>query len=215
MTPYSPPKIKDVTIEYRLVTDQGRTPTTQQKRWFFEVPSHHVGPKSWLELVQRIFYDANVALRRREPSDYAWFYVDQVRVREVDPKAMLAWDGATSLESGLTHMPWMVSEARIVWEPSACFVVDDDGRYGVLRAQSFTQLVACREHKLHGVDIAGLAAFLQKAFPGEGDDMATGWKERLEALRVPAPAPAGAFRQVPGAGSKSGPPSQEDLGSLR
>ena len=211
MTPYSPPKIQDATIDYRLVTHEGRSRTTQRKRWFFEVPMHFVGPARWLELVQRIFYDANVVLQRRDPSDYAWFEVSQVRVREVDAKAMLTWDGKTLVDSEQTPIPWVFAERRRVWELSACYVVTDDGHYGPLPAASYTELVACRARSLAQVDDLGLASFLDKVFPGEGPDRASQWQERLETLRR-VDAPAGEFRRAPGSRPEiSGPPTHSDV----
>lgn len=212
MTPLSPRRLRDVTIEYRLVTDQGYAQSTQQKRWFFEVSPAHVGPQPWLELIQRIFYDANVALVRRDPSDRAWFYVDQVRAREVDVPAMLAWDGKP--ESLVSHLPWMAS--RIVWEPAACFSLADDGRYGPLAASDFTKLAAFRERSLPRLDDHNLTNFLELAFPGEGGSLTRCWREELDLLRHVPAAPPGVFRRAPGsAPALSGPPSNADIGPPR
>lgn len=212
MTPYTPPSLHEVRIEYRLVTPSGRTPDTQSKRWFFEVPPGPSSRASWLELVNRIFYDANVALQRREPSDPAWFFADQVRVGHVDVDAALAWNGHKSLEAGLAHLPWMVSEGRVVWEPAACFIVDPARRYAPVSAAVYTQLLAYRAREISRLDDAGLERFLEKLNPGEGAVRAGPWKIRLDALAVVPPTPKGIFRRQPqDALGSSGPPSPFDV----
>jgi hypothetical protein len=57
------------------------------------------GPR-WDELLPRIFYDANVAMRRQEPHDESWLALDDYDGRPVPVGAMLAWDGeATSAKA--------------------------------------------------------------------------------------------------------------------
>jgi hypothetical protein len=56
-----------VDLEYRLAGPFGRTPDTHRKSWYFDVAVAY-----WDELLNRLFYDANVGMRRREPDDDSW-----------------------------------------------------------------------------------------------------------------------------------------------
>jgi hypothetical protein len=60
-----------VDLTYRLAGPNGRTPDTHRKAWYFDLPT-----VDWDELLHRVFYDANVGMRRREPRDDSWLALD-------------------------------------------------------------------------------------------------------------------------------------------
>ena len=106
----------------------------------------------------------------------------------------------------------MVSEARVVWEPAACFIVDVARRYAPVSAAVFTQLLAYRARESHRLDDTGLERFLEMLHPGEGTTRAGPWKVRLDALAIVPPTPKGAFRRdVSETNRGAGPPDAFDV----
>src|SRR3712207_7892564 len=65
------------------------SPDTTPRCWYFELPRSRDTPERWQELVARIMFDTNTALRRREPGDLAWIDVESVRVFPVRPHLVL------------------------------------------------------------------------------------------------------------------------------
>jgi len=115
------------------------SPDTTPRCWYFELPRSRDTPERWQELVARIMFDTNTALRRREPGDLAWIDVESVRVFPVRPHLVL-----TMGETGPRSLAWVNFDRARVWEPAVCFYVDDEGRYDVMSAHDFTELLLNR-----------------------------------------------------------------------
>lgn len=155
--------LKQVDLTYRLATPTAVTPTTQAKRWFFEVPATTDTDDGWSELLHRIFYDSNCVLRIREPYDLSWLALEAFSVAAVNVEAALQWDGDTSLESAGERLPWCFRQ--VVWEPAICYYVNDDGRYDALDLNAYSELLAYRA-LADGADEATVRAFVGHVFPG-------------------------------------------------
>ncbi len=204
---------REAALEYRLATPQGVTPTTQSKRWFFELPQERDTPDHWEELLQRLFYDANVKMRRRQPDDHAYLKLDRYEIRPIDPMKTLAWPGQTSREQAEAHMPWQLSQ--VVWEWSSCLLVDDEGRYDGVAANDFCELIAFRMHAAGAIDDAQCIAFLQKVYPGQpnGGQLCFANREQRLANIVVIRSLPGHFRKAPGQEPLvSGPVRPGDVG---
>lgn len=189
---------REVKLEYRLATPTGVTPTTQSKRWFFEVPAARDTPDAWKELLERLFYDANVKLRRRQPSDQAYLKLDSFTVHPVDAMKTMAWSGERNQAAAEAHMPWQLS--RVVWEWSACLLVDEGGRYDGVAADDYSELIAFRLHAEGKIDDAQCIAFLQKVYPSKptnGQLCFDNREKRLANIVVIRSLP-GHFRKTPG-----------------
>lgn len=186
-----------VDLDYRLCGGSGaRSAGTQAKTWFFEVPAARADDGAWAELLHRIFYDANVALRRREPDDAAWLGLDSFRTAPVDPSAILAWDGKS-----VEPFPWIQSGQRVVWEAGPCYFVDDAGRYDLLSAHDYTELLMLRLLHAGTIDAAAFIDFFNRYFPkgkpGAGQRMYDERELRFANLVVVRDLP-GVFRKPPG-----------------
>jgi hypothetical protein len=134
----------EVKVEYGLfLASGGQAPGLQSKTWFFDVPggAPEADAEYWVELIHRIFYDANCAMRLREPGDHNWLGAVNVSTLERDPSTMLAWDGKPSQEAILTYFPWMKSVQEVVWEYGAAYYVDEQGNYDCMPAPDFTELL--------------------------------------------------------------------------
>jgi hypothetical protein len=142
MTDAAPPRhLVRVDFDYALCGPGGsRTPNTHSKSWFFEAPAARDTAELWDELLNRIVYDTNVRLRRREPNDANWLGVVALRRSEVDVAAMLASD-----DHSFDALPWFVADRNVVWEAGACYTVDDGGRYDVMTAGDYTELILWRQ----------------------------------------------------------------------
>lgn len=203
-----------VDLHYRLATPSGLSATTQTKSWFFAIPKSRDDAASWLELLHRIFYDANVALRRREPSDPAWLALDSHEVAALDPLRTLAWTGKTDDATAREFVPWFLAQRKVVWEFAASLVVDDAGRYDGLSPYDYSELMLYRALAACTVDEAGAIAFLQKLYPkpGAGQRIYGERAARLANIEVVRPTPL--FRKGPGTEPiASGPPRAEHLGA--
>jgi large subunit ribosomal protein L7/L12 len=115
------------------------SPDTTPHCWYFEIHSAHDTPEHWRELVARIMFDINTALRRREPSDLAWIDVESIRVYPIRPHQVL-----TAPETDPRSLPWVNIDRQRVWEPAVCYYVDDAGRYDVMSGHDFSELLLYR-----------------------------------------------------------------------
>ncbi len=206
-----------VALTFRLANGYGGlTPDTKDKTWFFEVPAARDNEHAWRELLHRIFYDANVAMQRREPGDAAWLVLDAWTTTPVDEAAALAWDGTATLDVASRHLPWYVSQSRVVWEPAPCYWVDGAGRYDGLEANDFSELVVYRALAAGRVDETSAVTFLQKVYPrepGAGQRIFDARAERLANITCVRAPPPGVFRKVPGEEPVvSGPPAPAHVG---
>lgn len=142
------------------------SPDTSPRCWFFELPRNHDTPERWRELVARIMFDLNTALRRREPGDLAWIDVESIRVYPVRPRQVL-----TAPETDPRSLPWVNFDKQKVWEPAVCYYVDDAGRYDVMSAHDFSELLL---HRLLGrgeITPEQFRGFLDRYY-GESDSSA-------------------------------------------
>jgi large subunit ribosomal protein L7/L12 len=117
----------------------GRSPDTSPRCWYFEIPRAHDTSEHWEELVPRITFDLNTALRRRQPDDMAWIEVESIRVAPLHPRQVL-----TAPETAPRSLAWVNFDKGRVWEPAVCYYVDDAGRYDVMSAHDFTELLLYR-----------------------------------------------------------------------
>ena len=118
------------------------SPDTSARCWYFELPRAHDTPAHWGELVPRIMFDINTALRRRQPDDPAWIGVESVKVYPLQPRLVL-----TAPETDPRSLAWVNFDKARVWEPAVCYYVDDAGRYDVMSAHDFSELLL---HRLLG-----------------------------------------------------------------
>lgn len=117
----------------------GVSPDTTPRCWYFEIPRAHDTLEHWKELVPRIMFDINTGLRRREPGDMAWIDVEGFRVAPLQPRQILAMDGTDR-----RSVAWVNFDRARVWEPAVCYYVDDAGRYDVMSAHDFSELLLYR-----------------------------------------------------------------------
>ena len=117
----------------------GVSPDTTPRCWYFEVPSAHDTPGHWQELVARITFDINTALRRRQPDDLAWIEVESIRACPVQPRQVF-----TAPETDPRSLPWVNIDKQRIWEPAVCYYVDDAGRYDVMSGHDFSELLLYR-----------------------------------------------------------------------
>ncbi len=117
----------------------GVSPDNTPRCWYFEIPRGHDAPERWQELVPRIMFDINTALRLREPSDLAWIDIESVKVYPLQPRQVL-----TAPETDPRSLAWVNFDKARVWEPAVCYYVDDAGRYDVMSAHDFSELLLYR-----------------------------------------------------------------------
>jgi hypothetical protein len=194
-----------VDLAYRLAGPFGFTPDTHDKTWYVDAPA----TVDWPELMHRIFYDANVGLRRAAPDDETWLALDSYEVSPVTAGAMLAWDGEATAEKAAAHLPWILAAGATSWEFSACYIVDETGRYDGMTGNDFSELILYRALADGRVTEAQAREFTAKLYPGNPsvfDDR----PQRLTNLL--AVRPAEAFRRAPGSVPFiAGPVQPEDL----
>ncbi|MBI3928742.1 MAG: hypothetical protein HY319_24595 [Armatimonadetes bacterium] len=140
---------------YLSMPNGGRSAETRSRTWFFEVPEARTGRDDWNELLQRIFYDLNVVLRRSEPGEGSWIALEDFRTTSIDPAEVLSWVGRPR-----HTYPWIEAENSRIWEPSVCFFVDDFGRYDVMTADDFTELILYRTLRAGALDTQGFVHYL-------------------------------------------------------
>jgi hypothetical protein len=194
-----------VDLAYRLAGPMGRSAGTQSKTWFFDVPA--VG---WDELLNRLFYDANVGMRRREPRDENWLALDGYQVSPVLLDTMLAWDGEATAEKAAVHLPWILASGAVTWEYTSCHLVDETGAYDGMTGNDFSELILYRAMAAGRVDEARARDFLGKLYPSNGDGVFADRHQRMANLVTVRP--ANAFRRAPGSTPyESGPLRFEDV----
>jgi hypothetical protein len=193
-----------VDLTYRLATPFGRSPEARGKTWFFEWAAG-----DWDELLHRVFYDANVGLRQREPHDESWMALDTYEVGPVAVGTMLAWDGEATAAKAEAHLPWIRSSGAVSWEYTSCYLVDGSGAYDGMTGNDFSELVLYRALDAGLVTGEQAREFLAKLYPGNPAVYA----ERRERMaNLVGVRPAAAFRRVPGSTPfASGPVRAEDL----
>jgi len=148
-------------INYSLCGPSGfRTPDTHSRCWFFDVPQARNTDEGWTELLNRLFYDNNLRMRRREPGDENWLNVETFTRSPVDVAAMLASDGKS-----WNAFPWMEADRSKVWEVSPIYFVDDGGRYDVLAGTDYTELIMLRLLQAGKVDQATYVKLFDRIYP--------------------------------------------------
>jgi hypothetical protein len=187
-----------VDLSYRLVGPFGRSPDTHHKTWFFDLPA----PR-WDELLPRIFYDANVAMRRQEPHDESWLALDDYDGRPVPVGAMLAWDGEATSAKAAAHLPWILSSCAVTWEFTSCYLVDETGAYDGMTGNDFSELMLYRALEEGRATGAQAREFLAKLYPGNPSVYAERQQRLANLVTVRATTD---FRRPPGSTSfVSGP----------
>jgi hypothetical protein len=127
------------------------------RAWFFDLPLTRDVPEAWAELIPRIFYDSNVAYRRREPAESAWVDCESFGIAPIRLEDLLEWrDGQ------LPPFPWIEQDRSKVWEPAVCFSIDDQGHYDFLSADDFTELLLHRLLIARKIDADGFVAFMDR-----------------------------------------------------
>lgn len=183
-----------VSLDFTLVRPTGREPKTMPKRWYFEVPAKRADARSMEELLHRVFFDANVKLRLREPGDAAYLAMVSFKTEPVDEQAVAAWRGGDD-----AAFPWVAAQRAVVWEPGACFVVDEKGQYDTIAADDYTELLMNRLLEKKAVDQAGFVAFFDayfaKAPKGTGQKL---YDARAERLKNVLEIRKGPYRKPPG-----------------
>jgi hypothetical protein len=157
--------LRCVELEHTLFMPHGRAPTTRPRQWSFDVPAERDSTAQWEELLHRIFFDANVRLRQREPGDVNWLGLVSFRVSAVDEAAMFAWDGTATAEAARRHLPWILAAQAVTWEDAANFFVDATGRYDGMSGNDFSELIAWRALKEGRVTEAAARDFAKKLYP--------------------------------------------------
>ncbi|WP_030434191.1 hypothetical protein [Actinoplanes subtropicus] len=180
-----------VDLAYRLASLAGRSAGTQSKTWFFDLAA-----PDWAELLHRVFYDANVGLRRREPNDENWLALDDYQVSPVSVDTMLAWDGEATAEKAAAHLPWILSSGAVTWEYTSCYRVDEAGGYDGMTGNDFSELVLYRAMAAGRVTDEQAREFLTKLYPGNGDSVFADRRDRMANLVTVRP--TSAFRRAPG-----------------
>ena len=101
-----------VDLKFTLVHADGKSePKPMDKVWYFEVPAKRADDKSMNELLHRIFWDQNVAMRQREPGDHAYLSMVSFKTSKVDLGAVKATKGTAADSFG-----WIAAQRDVVWE---------------------------------------------------------------------------------------------------
>ena len=149
---------------YLQLPSGGVSPDTSPRSWYFELPRVRDTPAHWQELVARIMFDTNTALRRRQPDDLAWIGVESVKVNPLQPRQVL-----TAPETDPRSLPWVNFDKARVWEPAVCFYVDDAGRYDVMSAHDFSELLLYRLLGRGEITPEQFRGFLDRYYAESGD----------------------------------------------
>lgn len=198
------PEQHRVDLTYRLAGPLGRTPDTHSKTWYFDLPG-----VDWDELLHRVFYDANVGLRRREPRDENWLALDKYQVSPVLVDTMLAWDGEATADKAAVHLPWILAPGTVTWEYTSCYRVDEAGAYDGMTGYDFSELVLYRALDAGRATEAQALDFLDKLYPNSGASVFDDRRQRM--ANLVAVRPTAAFRRAPGSTPHaSGPLRPED-----
>lgn len=141
----------------------GTSPDTSPRCWYFEIPRAQDTPEHWQELIARIMFDLNTALRRRQPDDMAWIDVESIRAAPLPPRLVL-----TAPETDPRSLAWVNFDKQRVWEPAVCYYVDDAGRYDVMSAHDFSELLLHRLLERGAITPEQFRSFLDRYY-GEAD----------------------------------------------
>jgi hypothetical protein len=199
------PEQYQVELAYRLVGPGGRSPGTHGKTWYFDSPD-----VDWDELLHRLFYDANVGLRRREPRDESWLALDSYQVSPVLVDTMLAWNGEATADQAAAHLPWILASGAVTWECASCLVVDPDGGYDGMTGNDFSELMLYRALAAGRTTEAQAGGFCAKLYPANDASVFDDRHQRM--ANLVAVRPTAAFRRPPGTTPfVSGPIRSEDL----
>jgi ribosomal protein L7/L12 len=159
----------------------GRSPDTTPRCWFFEIPRARHTLDHWKELVPRIMFDINTALRWREPTDLAWIDVERVAAHPFQPREVLS-----ASPSDPRALGWVNIDRARVWEPAVCYYVDDEGRYDVMSAHDFSELLLYRLLGRGEITADEFVRFLDRYFadaePSAGRRIYANAEERLRNL---------------------------------
>ncbi len=152
-----------VDLKFTLVHADGKSePKPMDKVWYFEVPAKRADDKSMNELLHRIFWDQNVAMRQREPGDHAYLSMVSFKTSKVDLGSVKATKGSAADSFG-----WIAAQREVVWEPSAEFIVDATGRYDNIGGNDYTELLFLRMLEQKAVDEATFVAFFDEHYKGK------------------------------------------------
>jgi hypothetical protein len=193
----SPRVARRADVQYRLVQAFGAMSAgTQTKTWFFDLPRSRDTTDGWTELLNRIFYDANMLMRSREPNDTTWLAVDTYATTPVSAPTMLAWDGRATRERAAAHLPWILSSSAVSWEFSSCYFVDDGGGYDGMTGNDFSELVVYRALEAGQTSPEQALTFLDHLYPGKGESVFADRSTRYANLL--GVRPSAAYRRPPG-----------------
>ncbi len=171
-----------IEMTYDAVFPDGTRSAPATKTWFVDVPVSLSAMEFWEELVLRILYDANTNRQRADPLERSWFDLDGCNLAVVDPLHTLAWDGAFTEASLTAYLPFLVAQAKVSWEASACFLVDEMGEYSTLRAEQFIELLVYRALDSGRITEDIARTFLERLFPGQAEDLLGRWPTALDEL---------------------------------
>lgn len=153
-----------------------RNPTPMTQTWFFVVPANKADKASMDEVLHRIFFDSNAAMRAAEPGDTGYMKLLDVKVEKFDEKSMLSAKSTNDL-------PWKKAAESVVWEPSCCYLVDDKGNWDTLKWSELTQLFAFRLMDKKALDEKGFVAFWRVLSNDDSGEKVVKEKEsRMKAL---------------------------------
>lgn len=191
----------------------GVSPDNTPRCWYFDLPSAHDTPEHWKELVPRIMFDINASLRRREPSDLAWIDMEGFRVYPLQPRQVLNMH-----ETNQRSVAWVNFDRARSWEPAVCYYVDDAGRYDVMSAHDFSELLLNRLLGRGEIDDEQFRNFLDRYYaesePAAGQRIYAQREARLKNLttvreelnawkKTPNEQPFSCYPDTPGWGSFS------------
>jgi len=174
----------------------GISPDTRQRCWYFEMPSAANSLAHWQELVPRILFDTNTALRRREPNDAAWINVESFMVYPLLPRIVLVMK-----DTDPGTLPWVNYDKQRVWEPAVCFYVDETGNYDVMSGHDFSELLLYRLLGRGEISVDEFKAFVERYFAqaetGAGERIYSNAEQRFANLVAVRPDPTG-YKKTPG-----------------
>jgi hypothetical protein len=198
--------LRRIDLAYRLISTSGAASAqTLPKTWFFDVPVERDHRNWWGELLHRIFFDANVKLRERDPDDSSWLAMDSFEILPVSVAELFTWTGARDLDSVAGTVPMLVAAGNVDWEWSGNYFVDDTGMYDGMAGEDFAELVAYRALMDGNATEARVLDFLERLYPGRGAEVFADRDARYANLTLIRPTDH--FRKLPGAEPwASGPP---------
>lgn len=147
-------------FEHTLIKADGTgVGKTMPKTWYFEVPASRADDKHMEELLHRIFWDANVKMRYREPGDHAFLKMVSFKTHKVDPTELKTWKG------GEKKFGWLEATRDVVWELTATYIVDEGGNYDGIGGNDYSELLMHRMLQSGQVDEKAFVAFFDAYNP--------------------------------------------------